>query len=92
MKPVTFPAQNAVLGPPLGEILDAIYDQNGIPRMGHPPEIASLPIYTDGVACLSCWRPTLRERLSVLVFGRVWLWSLSGRTQAPVRVEAGRVP
>lgn len=91
MKPVSFAAQNAVLGPPLGEILDACYDRHGIP-VADPPVVVSLPIYTDGVACLSCWRPTLKERLSVLVFGRAWLWSLSGRTQAPVRVEAGRVP
>lgn len=50
-------------------------------------ECGPLPIYGDGHICISCWRPSLRERLSILFFGRVWLWVHSGQTQPPVALE-----
>lgn len=53
-------------------------------------ECSSLHIYTDGEYCISCWKPSLRERLSILVFGKVWLWVLYGRTQPPVSIEGSR--
>jgi hypothetical protein len=43
-----------------------------------------------GKCCLSCWKPSLRERLSLLFFGRVWVWIYSGRTQPPIALEAKR--
>jgi len=49
-----------------------------------------LPIWTDGEQCVSCWRMSPRERLSTLLFGRVWLAVLSGATQPPVCVQASR--
>ncbi len=52
-------------------------------------ECGPLPIFCDGEQCVSCWRPSLRERLSILFFGRVWLCVMSGRTQPPVWI-AGR--
>jgi hypothetical protein len=50
-------------------------------------ECGSLPVFNDGKVCISCWKPTWRERLSILVFGKVWLWVHSGVTQPPVALE-----
>ena len=75
MKPQSFPQQSYVLGRPEGMTDD---------------ECEVLPVWTDGHECASLWRPTLRERLSILLFGRVWLRVVSGRTQPPVLVEGRR--
>lgn len=53
-------------------------------------DIASLPVWTDDQQCVSCWRLTWRERLSALLFGRVWLAVLSGRSQPPVALLVTR--
>ena len=53
-------------------------------------ECGNLPIYTNDEFCVSCWKPTIRERLSVLLFGKVWLWIYSGSTQPPAAIEARR--
>jgi hypothetical protein len=55
-------------------------------------ECGSLPVYNDGQHCISCWRPTWRERLSILLFGKVWLWVYSGYTQPPVALEGKITP
>jgi hypothetical protein len=55
--------------------------------MGGSPDIAALPVWTDGMDCLSCWKPTFKERLSFLMFGRLWLWVRSGSTQPPVAID-----
>lgn len=52
--------------------------------------VEPLPVWTDGEQCVSLWRPTWRERLSCLVFGKVWLALLSGQTQPPALVVACR--
>ncbi len=38
---------------------------------------------------VSCWRPSWRERLSILLFGRVWL-HVAGRSMPPVGMTAAR--
>jgi hypothetical protein len=53
-------------------------------------ECASLPCYRDGREVISCWRATWRERISVLMHGRVWLRVLSGATQPPVSLDGVR--
>ena len=62
------------------------------PRSMTDEECGFLPIYVSTYKsfCLSCWRPSLKERLSILLFGRVWLWVMSGETQPPVSLEATR--
>jgi len=47
-------------------------------------ECKSLPVFTDGFECVSCWKLSWKERLSALVFGKIWLSVLSGKTQPPV--------
>ena len=75
MKPIGFPEQNKILQKP--EIM--IDDECG-----------PLPIWNDGNECVSCWRPSIKERLSILLFGRIWLSVLSGETQPPVLIWARR--
>ena len=53
-------------------------------------EIKDLPAYTDGQFCVSYWQMSLRERLSALLFGRVWLSVFSGNTQPPVSLSVQR--
>lgn len=53
-------------------------------------ECEPLPVWTNGQLCISLWRPSWRERLSMLLFGRVWLWVVSGETQPPVAVDGSR--
>jgi len=54
-------------------------------------ECGSLPVFSDGRGkCISLWKMTWRERLSALVFGKVWLWVISGQTQPPVALMAAR--
>ena len=49
-------------------------------------ECRSLPVFIDGVECVSCWKLSWKERLSALVFGKIWLFVLNGKTQPPVRL------
>ena len=56
---------------------------------GLEEEVNPLPVWADGIQCVSCWRPTWRERLSILLFGRVWLNVMAGASQPPVSL-AGR--
>ena len=72
MKPINFPESNKTLSKP-----ESMTDE----------ECLSLDVYSDGEYCISCWKPTLRERLSILLFGRVWVWVLSGKTQPPITLE-----
>jgi len=78
VKPIPFREQNRVL---YGG--DKQYSEN---VTGVDP----LPIWTDGEQCLSCWQMSWRERLSALLFGRVWLALLSGETQPPAWLGAQR--
>lgn len=75
MQPVNFEESNLTLGAPPG--LES--------------EVDPLPVFTDGYVCISCWRPSLRERLSILFFGRVWFSAMSGHTHPPVSLEGRRV-
>lgn len=54
-------------------------------------ECASLHVWSDGEQCVSCWKPTLKERLNILFGGKVWLGVLSGKTQPPVFVSGTNV-
>lgn len=69
MKLSTFKEKNMTLNKPEGLTDD---------------ECGALDVYRDGRTCLSCWRASWRERLSILFFGRVWVWVWSGWTQPPI--------
>lgn len=54
-------------------------------------KVGSLPVYTDGRECISCWKLPLRQRLSALFFGRVWLSvKTQSNTQPPVWIDCAR--
>lgn len=52
-------------------------------------ECASLHVWSDGKQCISCWKPSIKERVRILFFGNVYLGVLSGSTQPPVFVSGG---
>ena len=52
-------------------------------------ECRPLPVYIDGDTYVSCWGMTWRERLSVLLFGKVWL-GVRVVNQPPVWVKGRR--
>lgn len=54
-------------------------------------ECLPLPVWNDGKQCISCWKPTLVERLKILLTGKVWLGVLSGTTQPPVFISGENV-
>lgn len=76
MKPIDFPQSTKVLQRP-GTLSDA--------------ECGALPVWCDGKQCVSCWKPTIKERIKILLGGNVWLGVLSGKTQPPVFVAGERV-
>lgn len=49
-----------------------------------------LKVYNDGKQCISCWKPSFKERLSILFFGKIWLSVLSGDTQPPVWLDGSK--
>lgn len=52
--------------------------------------IHNIPAYRDGDEILSCWRPSWRERIAILLRGKVWLL-VTANTHPPVAVDGGRV-
>ena len=72
MKPIYFKEHNKLLRKP-----DSMTEE----------ECGNLHVFTDGDICVSCWKPSIVERLSILVFGKVWLYVFSGETQPPVALE-----
>lgn len=53
-------------------------------------EINPLPAFRDGRRIISCWKMGLKEKLSALLFGRVWLVVKSSKTQPPVKIYCER--
>lgn len=51
-------------------------------------ECASLHVWSDGKQCVSCWNPTIKERLNILFGGKVWLGVLSGVRNHPFLCQA----
>lgn len=73
MKALNFPQATKTLGPPKGMTKEECHD---------------LPVFTDGMQCISLWQLSWRERFSALFFGKIWLCVLSGQTQPPVWLMA----
>jgi len=51
-------------------------------------ECGSLPVFCDGNQCVSLWKLSWRERISIVLFNNVWLQVISGYTQPPVVLSA----
>ncbi len=78
MKPINFEHSNKTLTP------------SQKPYGGDVREVVDLPVWTDGIHCVSCSKMSIRERISALIFGRTWIDLLSGGTQPPVYVQASK--
>jgi len=52
-------------------------------------ETDAMHVRHEGEYCLSCWRLTWFERLSALLFGRVWV-CVRGHIHPPILVAAQR--
>lgn len=76
MKPINFKQSTKVLQKP-GTLSDS--------------ECGTLPVWCDGKQCVSCWKPSIKERINILFGGKVWLGVMSGKTQPPVFVAGKRV-
>lgn len=76
MKPINFKQSTKVLQKP-GTLSDS--------------ECGTLPVWCDGKQCVSCWKPSFKERINILFGGKVWLGVMSGKTQPPVFVAGERV-
>ena len=73
MRPVDFPEANCTFTAP----------------EGMEDEVYPLRAWADGQQVIELWRPSWRERISILVFGRVWLSLLATHPQ-PAAVEGVR--
>ena len=76
MKPINFPQAAKVLQKP-----SDMTDKECLP----------LPVWCDGKQCISCWKPTLIERLKILFTGKMWIGVLSGNTQPPIFISGENV-
>jgi hypothetical protein len=56
-------------------------------KYGTSDDVADLPVCRSGGVVISCWALSWRDRLRVLVTGRVWLCVL-GDNHAPVKLTA----
>lgn len=77
MNPVTFPGANRDLQRPAGMTEE---------------QCGSLPVFTDGVTCLSEWELTEEELRWIIATKRVRLWVWSGSTQPPVALSVVSAP
>lgn len=68
MKPVKFKEHNRVLTAPKGK----------------EEEVGELPIWTNGVQCVSCWELDDAEVAEIVKNKSVWLGVMTGQTQPPV--------
>ena len=75
MKPVQFPEQNGTLGGGPAEYY------------GTEDDVVDLPVHRGNDMVISCWKPSLRDRLKLLLSSRVWLMVLAQTTHAPVAMS-----
>lgn len=78
MEPSNFPEANLILTAP---------DEN--PTGAH---ILDLPAHRAGGQIVTLWRPSWREMLSLLLYRRVWMRTLTQTTQPPVSLDCVRTP
>ena len=75
MKPIKFKEANKNLSKP-----ESMSDN----------ECGSLWVYSDNDQCISCWKMSLKQRINALIYGKMWLSVLSGKTQPPVWLDCDK--
>lgn len=68
MKPIEFPQASKTLTRPPGEKYKLV---------------KPLPVYTDEIGCISCWKATWKDRLNILFHGKIWVGVMSGNESQP---------
>jgi hypothetical protein len=77
MSPTTFPQANK-------NLLDNGY------RSEIVTDMISLPVWTDDNICVSRWQMSWKERIQVLLFGKIWVYVASGSNQPPISLSTER--
>ena len=72
MKPKKFKEQNKVLIKP-----DSMTNQ----------ECGSLPIYTNGEQCISCWELSDDDIMDIVKYKKIWVGVYSGENQPPIWLD-----
>lgn len=54
------------------------------PKQMTDEQCSSMFVFRDGIQCISSWKVPFLERLKILLFGRVWVGVINGRTQPPI--------
>ena len=72
MKPIDFDESNSTL-------LGGSAGKYGV-------NVGNLPTFKDGIRVASAWKASLRERLSILFYGRIWFEIRTPKTHAPIRI------
>lgn len=75
MKPIKFKESNGILGKPEG-----MTDE----------ECKKLHVWTDGIDCVSCWKPSLKERFKIFLGQPIWVAMRSGSTQPPMYIKISK--
>ena len=75
MKPMEFKEQNKILTKPSNMTDD---------------ECQSMPVFTDGANCISCWKMGFKDKLKAIIFGKLWIYVWSGKTQPPIAPVFGK--
>ncbi len=79
MKPLNFKESNLSLSPP-----------RNWPDKANP--CRRLDVYKDDFQTISCWKMSWVERLSSLIFGRVWVQVACGKSNPfPIALTAQRM-
>lgn len=65
------------------------FKQSNITLVGKG-KIKDLPAYRGDDYIVSCWKMSLKEKLSALLFGKVWLIVKSSKTQPPMKIHCER--
>ena len=63
-------------------------NKNLLAPKGQEATCGSLPVYSDGTNCISCWKPTFKEWVKFIFQRKVWVWVQSGKTQPPIAITA----
>lgn len=65
-------------------------EQNGT-KLRSKPSHVDLPVYVNDKKSISCWKVSLKERISILLFGRVWVYIFcEGKLHPPIGVLGKR--
>ena len=75
MKPIEFKGWHKTLNPPLG----------------HENDVKGLPVWTNDLVVVSCWKMSLREKVRLLFGAKIWLQIMTHKgTQPPVAISCVR--